>query len=86
MASVNQSVRQLRTAVLSKIGARITANMQNDLLAIATKELSQQKAYGLIFDFANLAVNLSGDRADLTYDVAAAEPLNFITITANIVR
>lgn len=86
MASVNQSVRQLRTAVLSKIGARITANMQNDLLAIATKELSQQKADGLIFDFANLAVNLSGDRADLTYDVAAAEPLNFITITANIVR
>jgi len=86
MASVNQSVRQLRSAVISKIGARITLGMANDLQAAAVKELSQQKADGLIFDFANVEVILSGDTASVTYDVAAAEPLNFITITANIVR
>lgn len=83
--SVNQSLRNLRSALISQVGTAITSSKRGDLLNSATRELAQQKADGLIFEFSNVSVTLSGDTASVKYDVSVAQPLNFITITANVV-
>lgn len=82
--SVNQSVRNVRAAVLSKIGSRITSSTANDLSNVVENELVAQRGDGLILNFANVEVLLSGDTARVQYDVQATESLNFITITANV--
>ena len=53
---------------------------------VAEKSLGEQKRNGIIKDFRDLTVTLEGDVANVIYSLAAVEPLNFITVTANIVR
>lgn len=83
--SVNQSLRNLRSALISQVGTAITSSKRGDLINATNKELTQQKADGLILDYRNVAVIISGDTASVQYDVSVAQPLNFITLTANVV-
>lgn len=84
--SVNESVRQLRAAVLSRVGERITASTQPDLLRVVNSALLSQRLDGVIFDFADVEVSLAGDTAAVSYKVSPTESLNFILITVNISR
>ena len=48
--------------------------------------LQQQVRDGTIKAWRNVTLTDLGDRIDISYEVAAVEPLNFIVITANVVR
>jgi hypothetical protein len=84
--SVNQSVRLLRADLTAQIGAKVTAARRAAVQKVAEKSLIEQKRNGIIKDFRDLTVTLEGDVANVIYSLAAVEPLNFITVTANIVR
>lgn len=84
--SVNQSVRLLRADLTAQIGAKVTSARRAAVQKVAEKSLIEQKRNGIIKDFRDLTVTLEGDVANVIYSLAAVEPLNFITVTANIVR
>lgn len=85
-ASVNESLRSLRAAIRDQIGERITAAKQADLQRICERSLLAQRLDGLINDFTALSVSIVDDVAQVSYSLQPAESLNFILITANIVR
>lgn len=84
--SVNQSIRLLRADLNAQIGTKVTAARRAAVQKVAEKSLNEQKRNGIIKDFRDLTVRLEGDVANVIYSLAAVEPLNFITVTANIVR
>ena len=84
--SVNQSIRLLREALEAQIGTRVTSARRAAVEKVAEKALIEQKRNGVIKNFKDLTVLLEGDTANVIYSLAAVEPLNFITVTANIVR
>jgi hypothetical protein len=84
--SVNQSIRLLREALNAQIGTKVTSARRAAVEKVAEKALTEQKRNGIIKDFRDLTVTLEGDVANVIYSLAAVEPLNFITVTANIVR
>lgn len=84
--SVNESVRQLRFAVLDKIGSRITQDSLNDLERVVNASLLAQQLDGVIFAFSDVQVNIVGDTAEVSYQLSPTESLNFILITANIAQ
>jgi|13_taG_2_1085334.scaffolds.fasta_scaffold00118_30 hypothetical protein len=84
--SVNQSIRLLREALNTQIGTRVTSARRAAVQKVAEKALIEQKRNGIIKNFKDLTVLLEGDTANVIYSLAAVEPLNFITVTANIVR
>lgn len=84
--SANQSIRLLREALQSQIGTKIVEGKRQAVQQAAEKALVIQKQNGIIRDFRDLTVVLDGDVANVVYSLATVEPLNFITVTANIVR
>lgn len=84
--SVNQSIRLLRADLNAQIGTKVTEARRAVVEKVAEKSLAEQKRNGIIKDFRDLTVTLEGDIANVIYSLAAVEPLNFITVTANIVR
>lgn len=84
--SINSCVKFLRQALQAKIGNKITAGSKSDVENIAKANLAEQKNLGYILDFKDLSVSISGDTANVVFSVSAIEPLNFITVTANVVR
>jgi hypothetical protein len=84
--SVNQSIRLLRADLNAQIGTKVTEARRAAVQKVAEKSLGEQKRNGIIKDFRDLTVTLEGDVANVIYSLAAVEPLNFITVTANIVR
>ena len=84
--SVNQSIRLLRADLNAQVGTKVTEARRAAVQKVAEKSLSEQKRNGIIKDFRDLTVTLEGDVANVIYSLAAVEPLNFITVTANIVR
>lgn len=84
--SVNQSIRLLRADLNAQVGTKVTEARRTVVEKVAEKSLAEQKRNGIIKDFRDLTVTLEGDIANVIYSLAAVEPLNFITVTANIVR
>lgn len=84
--SVNQSIRLLRSDLNAQIGTKVTSARRATVEKVAEKSLIEQKRNGIIKDFKDLTVILDGDVANVIYSLAVVEPLNFITVTANIVR
>ena len=84
--SMNFSIKLLREALQNQIGTKITNARKSIVLKVAEKALTEQKKNGIIKDYKDLTVILSGDVANVKYSLAVIEPLNFITITANITR
>ena len=74
----------LQKFLLSQIGSKILLSSKNRLEALANQRLSQQRDLGFIKDFRNVKVTVVADTAQIEFDLAVVEPLNFIKITANV--
>lgn len=84
--SVNTSVRTLRARLAGQIGNPAIAGTRAKIESSVKINLAKQVKDGVIKGFQNVVVSDLGDRFDISYEVAAIEPLNFIKITANVVR
>ena len=84
--SVNTSVRTLRARLAGQIGNPAIAGTRAKIESSVKINLAKQVKDGVIKGFQNVVVSDLGDRFDIAYEVAAVEPLNFIKITANVVR
>jgi hypothetical protein len=85
--SCQTSVRDLRAALLIKIGEPIRGAVSPKRLAgIVSARLDGQVERGIIKAWRNLLIEDLGDRFRITYQMAAVEPLNFIEIIASVIR
>ena len=84
--SINTSVRTLRARLASQIGNPVVSGSKAQIESAVKVSLSKQVKDAVIKAFQNVVVTDLGDRFDISYEVAAVEPLNFIKITANVVR
>lgn len=82
--SANYCVLDLQKYLLSQVGSKILLSSKNRLEALANQRLSQQRDLGFIKDFRNIKVTVVADTAQIEFDLAVVEPLNFIKITANV--
>jgi hypothetical protein len=84
--SINLSIRDLRLFLDTEIGSKSTVAQKDNVQRLTINRLSFQRDSGLILDFKDVVVRQSGDVLSVVYSVAGVEPLNFITITANVGR
>lgn len=84
--SINTSVRTLRARLATQIGNPVISGSRAQIESAVKVSLSKQVKDGVIKAFQNVTITDLGDRFDISYEVAAVEPLNFIKITANVVR
>jgi hypothetical protein len=84
--SINTSVRDLRAALLIRIGDAVYGNTASKLKSVVEARLNQQVSQGIIKAWRNAELEDLGDTIRVNYEVAAVEPLNFILITASVVR
>lgn len=84
--SINTCVRELRSFLEGQLGSRITSATKDNLKSLAERRLKTIEDAGIIFGAKNINVRVANDTAFIDFDVAIVEPLNFIRITANLVR
>ena len=84
--SINTSVRDLRAGVRGQVGDKVVGSTAGKIKGLIETRLQQQVRDGTIKAWRNVTLTDLGDRIDISYEVAAVEPLNFIVITANVVR
>lgn len=84
--SINTCVRELRSFLEAQLGTRVTSATKDKLKSLSERRLKTILDAGIIFGFRNVAVRVADDTAFVDFDVALVEPLNFIRITANLVR
>lgn len=84
--SINLSIRDLRLFLDSEIGSKSTVAQKDNVQRLTINRLSFQRDSGLILDFKDVSVKQVGDVISIVYAMAGIEPLNFITITANVGR
>ena len=84
--SVQTSVRDLRAALLIKIGNPVYGATANKMRGIVETRLNDQIRAGFIKTWRNVILEDLGDTIKISYEVAAVEPLNFILVTASVVR
>lgn len=84
--SVNASVRDLRSGLDSFIGEPNRSLTANRIKSIVESRLNRQVLDGTIKGFRNVVLEDLGDTLRVNYEVAAVEPLNFISVTASVAR
>ena len=84
--SVNTCLRDLRRFLDSEIGNKVTGSTISVLQAKASQRLSFQVRQQIIKGFRSLTVRVVGATAMISFELAAIEPLNFITVEANVGR
>lgn len=84
--SINTCVRELRSFLEGQLGSRVTAETRDKIKSLSERRLKTILDAGIIFGFRNVSVRVTDDTAFVDFDVAIVEPLNFIRITANLVR
>jgi len=84
--SINTSIRDLRAALKIRIGDAVYGNTAAKLKSVVEARLNNQVRDGIIKAWQNATLVDGGDSISVTYEVAAVEPLNFIILTANVVR
>lgn len=84
--SINLSLRDLRLFLDSEIGSKSTVAQKDNVQRLTINRLGFQRDSGLILDFKDVSVKQAGDVISIVYAMAGVEPLNFITITANVGR
>jgi hypothetical protein len=82
--SLNTCIREVRRVVDAVVGSKATASNLQRVVSLATSTMQRLRRDRIIANFRNVEASLQGDRVSLSFDVAAMEPLNFITVTANI--
>jgi hypothetical protein len=84
--SVNTSVRDLRAKLIGQIGNPVIAGTASRMVGAVEARLDKQVKDGIIKAFRNVFIEDLGDTFNVHYEVAAVEPLNFIVVTAHVVR
>jgi len=84
--SVNTSVRDLRAGLDGFIGEPNRSLTANRIKSIVEARLNRQVLDGVIKNFRNVVLEDLGDTLRVNYEVAAVEPLNFISVTASVNR
>ena len=82
--SINTCVRTLRDALDIFVGVKATQDRAGEIAETAKKHLDKLRDRAIISNHRNVKVLLSGDVLNIVFDVAAIEPLNFITVQANL--
>jgi hypothetical protein len=82
--SINTCLRTLRSALDVFIGGKATGSQAGIIARAATNHLDNLRDRGIIANYKDVSVVLNGDVLNVTFDVAAIEPLNFITVQANL--
>ena len=82
--SLNICLKDLRSRLDLEIGNSNVSS--NDIKRIASNRLAIQRDRGVIKDFKNVDCESvsSGQRINVTFDLAVTQPLNFITVTARL--
>ncbi len=84
--SIDMNVRDLRAYVSQKLGTTISNTTLGSLKKLIEERLVLHRTRGIIRDFQNVSVSISGDTASASYEVSLTNPLNFIRINATILR
>ena len=84
--SVNTTVRDLRAKLLIQIGNPVYAKTAAKMRGTVEARLDAQVLAGYIKAWQNVILVDLGDTITITYEVAAVEPLNFIVVTASVIR
>lgn len=84
--SINASVRDLRGALDIYIGDANRSMTANRIKSIVEARLNRQVLDGVIKAFKDVVLEDLGDTLNVSYTVAAVEPINFIRITASVAR
>jgi hypothetical protein len=84
--SVQTSVRDLRSALITRIGNPAIAGTAGRIKAAASSRLDEQVRLGWIKAWRNMSVDDLGDTFRINYEAAAVEPINFIVLAASVVR
>jgi hypothetical protein len=82
--SIDTCVRDLRKFLTQELGTQVTNGKSNTLKALTIQRLDFVRGLGIIRDFANVQVSVANDTANISFEVAVVEPLNFIKVTATI--
>lgn len=82
--SINQCLRSLRNELDVFIGQKATADQAQKITRAAEGHLTSLRERAIIANFKDVSVQLNGDVLNIVFDVAAIEPLNFITVQANL--
>ena len=82
--SLNIAVRTVRGDLQALIGTAITSGKQNDVRRVVSSTLRDLMKVGFILSFKDVNVSLSGDTAEVSFEIAVTEPLNFIVATINV--
>lgn len=82
--SINTCLRTLRAKLDIFVGSKATADQAGVIERAAEAHLTELRDLAIIANFKDISVKLSGDVLNVTFDVAAVEPLNFITVQANL--
>jgi hypothetical protein len=82
--SANYCVLDLQKFLLSQIGSKVLTSSKGKIESLANSRLIAQRDLGFIKDFRNVKVTVVADTAQIEFDLAVVEPLNFIKITANV--
>lgn len=84
--SCQTSVRDLRGYLDSQVGNPATNTTAGQLSGIARARLNQQVKDRIIKDWRNLTLTDNGNTWEIGYEVAPVEGIDFIVVTANVVR
>jgi len=84
--SCQASVRDLRGFLAGQIGNPSTASTTGKIAGIARSRLNEQVKSGIIKAWNTLLITDGGDQYDVSYNLAPVEGVNFILVTANVVR
>lgn len=82
--SVNVSLRDLRAYLKLVVGSKASLSVLNDVKRLVNDRLTLQRQREIIANFRNVKVSLSGDIINVSYELAAQEPLNFILVSATL--
>ena len=80
--SVLVSLRDVRQGLADQIGRPTKASQLSLIGGRVNTRLTAQVRNGIIKAFQNIELEDLGDQVAVSYEVAAVEPLNFITVTA----
>jgi hypothetical protein len=80
--SIIVSLRDVRQALADQIGRPTRASQLSLISGRVNTRLTAQVRDGIIKAFQNIELEDLGDEVAVSYEVAAVEPLNFITVTA----
>lgn len=84
--SIDMNVRDLRAYISQLLGTTVSNSTLGTFEKLMLERLSFHRTRGIIKDFRNVSVAISGDTATASYEVQLTNPLNFIRINATILN